>query len=237
MALHSFSTKPLYLQLRDELAKRIATGEWKPGTGIPNEKDLAREFGVSPGTIRKALSLMENKNLITRRQGRGTFVNDPASEKFAERFSNVCGTDGKPLAGRVETANLTEGKGTEAECLRLQLRDQDPVWRIRRTRFNKNQVFMHEQVCLPAELFPNMKDGSSESLGVLAQQNGLLLGGAQERISLGAAYHEAAEALDIAQGSPIMVLDRIVHTIDGRPVEWRIGQCRLAANYYLAHIG
>ena len=54
-----FSNRPLYLQLRDTLAQRIANGEWKPAAAIPNESDLAREFGVSAGTMRKALDLME----------------------------------------------------------------------------------------------------------------------------------------------------------------------------------
>ena len=50
-----FLNRPLYLQLRDALAERIAGGDWKPGNAIPNESDLAREFGVSTGTMRKAL--------------------------------------------------------------------------------------------------------------------------------------------------------------------------------------
>jgi len=66
-----FSTRPLYLQVRDALGERIAGGEWKPSTAIPNEGDLARQFGVSPGTMRKALDLLEAERLLTRRQGRG----------------------------------------------------------------------------------------------------------------------------------------------------------------------
>ena len=77
MASHSFSTKPLYLQLRDALSERVATGQWQPGACIPNEHELAREFNVSTGTMRKALGIMEDEHLIARRQGRGTFVNDP----------------------------------------------------------------------------------------------------------------------------------------------------------------
>jgi len=89
------------------MAERIATGKWKPGKSIPNEHDLAREFGVSAGIMRKALNIMADEHLITRRQGRGTFVNDPASDGRVNRFSNVCGSDGKPLIGRVETISLT----------------------------------------------------------------------------------------------------------------------------------
>ena len=98
-----FSTRPLYLQLRDALAERIAHGEWRPGTAIPNESDLAREFGVSSGTMRKALDLMEGEHLLTRRQGRGTFVNDQSSDEMAMRFNNVRSKDGQRVCGRVRT--------------------------------------------------------------------------------------------------------------------------------------
>ena len=74
-----FFTQPLYLQLRDALAERIARGEWKPGIAIPGEGDLARQLGVSKGTVRKSLDLLESEGLLSRRQGRGTFVIDPAS--------------------------------------------------------------------------------------------------------------------------------------------------------------
>src|SRR5262245_50810624 len=84
-----FSTKPLYIQVRDVLTERIATGEWKPSAAIPNEGDLAREFGVSSGTMRKALDMLEDEKLLTRRQGRGTFVNDQTLGDLAVRYSNI----------------------------------------------------------------------------------------------------------------------------------------------------
>jgi len=108
-----FSTRPLYLQLRDALAERIAHGEWKPGTAIPNESDLAREFGVSSGTMRKALDMMEAEHLLTRRQGRGTFVNDQSSDEMAMRFNNVRNREGQRVSGRVRTLETTEGKANE----------------------------------------------------------------------------------------------------------------------------
>ena len=76
---------------------------------------------------------------------------------------------------------------------------------------------MHERASLPADLFPN------------------LLGKAEERITIGAASQDVAAALRIPEDLPVMVLDRVVFTIDGRPVEWRVGQCRTATSY-VAHI-
>src|SRR5262245_22052084 len=97
-----FLTRPLYMQVRDALAERIATGHWRPGAAIANEGDLAREFGVSSGTMRKALDLLESEHLLTRRQGRGTFVNDQTSEELSVRYSNIRNREGQHIGGEVQ---------------------------------------------------------------------------------------------------------------------------------------
>jgi len=83
-----FSIEPLYVQVRNLLAQRLASGVWPPGSVLPNEMELARELGVSSGTVRKALDSLESDRLVVRRQGRGTFVVDQASGDVAARFSN-----------------------------------------------------------------------------------------------------------------------------------------------------
>lgn len=234
----SLSTRPLYLQLRDVLAERIATGEWKPGIAIPNETDLAREFGVSPGTMRKALGLLEGERLVNRQQGRGTFVNDQGSEALAIRFSNLRGADGVRIAGLVQHSQITEGRASELECQRLRLRAQEPVYRTRRLRLRGEQPFMVEETSLPAALFPGLaaKRDPSHRIAVLAQQYGMLLGKASERVAIDRASPGIAEALGIAPGTSLMLLDRVVETLDGRPVEWRLARCHLASDYYLAEM-
>jgi GntR family transcriptional regulator len=234
-----FANRPLYLQLRDALAERIAGGEWKPNAAIPNESDLAREFGVSAGTMRKALDLMEAERLLTRRQGRGTFVNDQSSDELAARFSNIRGADGKRLCGQVKSSQITEGPANEQECTRLRLRPDERVYRIHRVLQQKGQPFQVEDVTLPAALFPELEDKKvsvTERIIVLAQECGILLGRAEERVSLGAASAGVAQKLAIAPGSPLLVLDRIVLALDGRPIEWRMGWCHLDDRYYLAEM-
>ena len=71
MTVGRLSIRPLYLQLRDALLDRIVAGEWQAGTNMPNENQLAQEFGVSPGTVRKAIDLLERERVLMRRQGRG----------------------------------------------------------------------------------------------------------------------------------------------------------------------
>lgn len=232
-----FSTRPLYLQVRDALASRIAMGEWKPNAAIPNEGDLAREFGVSSGTMRKALDMMEGERLLTRRQGRGTFVNDQASDELAVRYSNIRTMDGERIAEEFNVLSMTQGSANAAECARLRLRPDDKVWRIQRIGLHKGEPFMVEDVVLPAVLFPDLDEQKDPSrIVVLAQQYRILLGKGDERVSLGTASPAIAEALKLTEGAPILVLDRLVYDLGGRAVEWRRGMGHFADKYYLAEI-
>ncbi len=232
----ALSTRPIYLQLRDVLRERIASGQWKPGLAIPNEGELAREFGVSPGTMRKALTMMEDERLVDRRQGRGTFVNDAGSETLAIRYSNIRDADGTRITGEIKSTPVTQGKADRLECDRLGLTPLDSVYRVRRVRLRDGQPFMVEDASMPAALFPGLAsgDGYPHRIAALAQQHGMLLGKAQERVSVGAAAAEIAEALGIAAAAPVLVLDRVTQTLEGRAVEWRMGQCHLAGTYYMA---
>jgi GntR family transcriptional regulator len=233
-----FSTRPLYLQVRDALASRIAGGEWKPNAAIPNEGDLAREFGVSSGTMRKALDLMEGERLLTRRQGRGTFVNDQASDELAVRYSNIRTVDGERITGEVNMLGMTQGSANATECARLRMRPDDRVWRIQRVRMHKGEPFMVEEVAMPVALFPGLDEQNdfSNRIVVLAQQYGILLGKGDERVSIGSASPAVAEALNLKASTPILVLDRVVQDLGGRPVEWRLGMGHFADKYYLAEI-
>ena len=238
MSSGRFSNRPLYLQLRDALAERIAGGQWKPGSAIPNENDLAREFNVSAGTMRKALDLMETERLLTRRQGRGTFVNDHASDELSARFSNLRASDGSRVCGEVKSAQIIEGTASQMECERLRLRPGDGVYRIHRILHNEGQIYLVEEASLPAELFPRLpqRRGVADRIIILAQEYGLLLGKAAERVCLGQASPSLAQTLGIAAGAPIMVLDRVVMALDGRPIEWRMGYCHLVDKYYMAEM-
>lgn len=65
---------PLYVQVSELLMQRILNGEWPPGASLPAEPDLCEEFGVARGTLRQALSKLENMGYVRRERGRGTFV-------------------------------------------------------------------------------------------------------------------------------------------------------------------
>lgn len=235
------NSEPLYVQLRTALARRIASGDWKPGETIPNELDLAKEYGLSAGTVRKALDWMEEAKLISRQQGRGTFVTDPASKESSRRFNRLRDAGGGIL--RLESALVSISSATADDRARTRLRLQpgQAVTKLGKLSSVQGQPVMFEEIAVPTELFPSISGASDlqppcYDLLELAQRNGILIGKGEERISIEAATPSMASQLGIEPGKQVLVLDRVVHTIEDRPAEWRMAWCNLGANHYLTEL-
>ena len=72
---------PAYIQVAAALRRRIETGKWQPSEKISTLEELEEEFQVARVTVRQAVDLLEREGLVTRQQGRGTFVKDTVSDK------------------------------------------------------------------------------------------------------------------------------------------------------------
>jgi GntR family transcriptional regulator len=68
------SPVPFYFQLAELLEQEITSGRWQSGARLPSEPDLCTHYGLSRTTIRQALARLEQRGLIERRKGQGTFV-------------------------------------------------------------------------------------------------------------------------------------------------------------------
>jgi GntR family transcriptional regulator len=233
-AATQFLIKPLYLQVRDAMIERIAKREWKPGGAIPNEGDLAREYRISTGTMRKALDLLEAGRVVTRQQGRGTYVNDQSSDALVSRFWRIDGVDKGSMAWDSKTIDIVEAQANDDERQQLRLGPHDRVYRVRGIYLNGEVPFLVEEASLPVALFPGLleRKHNPHRVAALAQEHGILLGKAQERLSISEAPASAAEALRVAPDTRVMRLDRIIRMLDGQPVEWRLAYCNLAGGYF-----
>lgn len=77
MLLKKTSPIPLYHQLIEEIRGNIQNGIWSPNSIIPSERELCEMYGLSRGTVKKALSNLVHARLIYQRPGKGTFVAEP----------------------------------------------------------------------------------------------------------------------------------------------------------------
>ena len=239
MTQRKFSVEPLYVQVRNLLAQRIADGVWPPGGMLPNEIELARELGVSSGTVRKALDTLESERLVVRRQGRGTSVVDQASGEVAARFSNIRDRSGARIISEAELIEQTAATANEVERQRLDLKADDPIVRTVRLRRYKGRPFMHEASVLAVGRFREMGEDEPGNyrISALAQRHGIHLGRAVEHVTVANPEAGVAKLLGVTPSTWLLKLDRIVHTSGDGPVEWRVGLCALDENVvYLAEM-
>jgi GntR family transcriptional regulator len=230
-----FTIRPLYLQVRDLLLERITQAIWRPGSALPSETDLAKELGVSSGTVRKALDTLEGERVVSRLQGKGTFVNDSSAQALAWRYDNIRDKDNQGIVGAVTATEASIAPASATEQQRLCLSDGDRVVRIRRVHMNGNRPYIYEEASLPERLFPDLisRVGFAQRIPDLAQQFGLVLGRGVEDVSVAVADEAVAGKLSIDVGTPLLRLDRVVFAIDGNAVEWRVALCHFKDERYL----
>lgn len=228
------AARPLYLQVRDVLVQRIVVGHWKPGATLPNETQLAQQLGISIGTVRKALDLMEVERIVTRRQGRGTFVNDYGAAETTFPFSMFHNPEGRRISGQKRGRSMARMPASAEEATRLGLRRGDEVIRVERLREHQGQIFMTEVCLLPAKFFQRFPDDfGSYRLSALAQLNSILVGRADERVDIVAANESDARDLDVAEGTPLLRLDRVIFSDHEDVLEWRVAHCCARNECYL----
>lgn len=235
----SLSRSALYLQIFDILVERIYSTAWGPGQSLPNEVELAREFNVSVGTIRKALDKLEADRVITRQHGKGSFVLDQNSEELAFRFSKIVDQNGQRVGDSQNTLLAQEiGQATPVERQCLALKGGNEIVRTRRLRHHHGRTTRYETTCLAmARLgITSLQQVGDYLIVPLAKQQGLHLARASEKLTIVLASDEVASLLKIEPGGMLLKLDRLIYALDGGPVEWRVSLCDLQNEYYVAEM-
>lgn len=239
LTVKALNPQPLYMQLRDVLLRRISSGEWSPGQSIPNEIELARQYGLSSGTVRKALDWLDHAKIIVRIQGRGTFIQDPSGKAFVSWYERLRNADGTPHSGEVGTAHVIEAEANAQECKRLNLKPGSLVRRTTRLHLLNGNPYMIETSVVASALFPLHPDAAraDHTLLELAKICGVMLGKGTEHISAENATEEMAALLACADRDALLRLDRTVFTINDQPAEWRLAYSRLSGQYYSTVVG
>jgi len=237
------SFRPLYLQIKDLLVKGLEDGEWRPGESIPSELVLAARFGVSQGTVRKAIDALAADNLVVRRQGKGTFVATHTEEAFSSfRFLRIQPDDGGGELPASRLLDVRRGKAGAEVARLLEIKPGDPLVVVRRVLDWGGRAVIVDDITLPAALFRGLTraklEGYAGSMyGFFETQFGVRMLNAQERIKAVPADAAAAASLGVAPGTPLLAVDRVAFTYGGRPVEYRRGLCATSAHHYFNALG
>jgi GntR family transcriptional repressor for pyruvate dehydrogenase complex len=91
MPIHSIEPRRLYRQIADQIRNLIQAGEYRPGSRLPPERDLARQLGVSRPSVREAVIALEVERLVEVRIGSGIYVLGQANGHSVEEVESASG--------------------------------------------------------------------------------------------------------------------------------------------------
>ena len=232
------SFQPLYLQVKGLLEQRLEAGEWRPAEPIPSEHDLARRFGVSQGTVRKAIEALAADNLVVRRQGKGTFVATHTEERASMfRFLRIRRNDGEDEYPASRLIDIRRAKAPAEVARLLELRTGDGVIVLRRVLDYSGAPVVLDEITLPAVLFKGLTKArflayQGPMYGLFESQFGVRCLRAEEKLRAVGADPTSARLLRVPTATPLLAVDRITYTYGDRPVEWRRGLCTTRGHHY-----
>lgn len=214
---------PAYLQIEDELGERIEAGDLTPGSRLPTERQLAETLGVSRMTARAALSRLEQRGLIVRRQGSGTFVAEPKLRQDASHlhgfFQETVGQGVFPTSTLIEQ---TERLATRHLVAVLRLRLGETVYKVVRLRSVRGQPVVLETSYFPTRVVPGLLDLDLETSSIyrlLERHYDARPVRALQSLEPVVARPADAELLQVQRGDPLMLVERTSWDATGRTVE------------------
>jgi len=237
------SFQPLYRQIRALLEKSLAVGEWRPSESIPSEASLAQRFGVSQGTVRKAIDALAADNLVVRRQGKGTFVATHTEERSSlVRFLRIRSNDGRDEHPASRLLDVRRGKASAEVARVIDVKPGDPVIVLRRVLEYSGEPVVFDEITLPGGLFRGLTRARVEAYhgsmySFFETEFDVRMLKAREKLRAIAADAAMARILRVSVGEPLLAVDRVTLTYGDRPVEWRRGLCATRHHHYLNELG
>jgi GntR family transcriptional regulator len=215
---------PLYHQLKDILKEKIESRDWVPGEKIPSENELIVQYDISRNTVKKALDDLVQEGLLNRIQGKGTFVSKPKLEQSLTgfySFSKVMKAQGlKPK----DIILSVEKKAAKLSVARqLQITEGDNVIELKRLRCANDEPIILETSYIPCDLVSDLSKENLEETSLydyMEQALGIYVTSAKEIFEPVLIRDYESHYLEVEEGFPALLLDRIAYNLEKRPVEF-----------------
>ncbi len=228
LPMHSPTFSPLYRQIKQLIMRSLESAEWGPGDIIPSESELAVRFSVSQGTVRKAIDEMAAENLLVRRQGKGTFVATHSDPRSFFRFLRLAPTEGELPPSQSIPIECWRAKAGADVARMLGLEPGASVIIVRRLLKFADEPVVFDEIYLPGELFQDltmdvMRASDKSFYSLFESRFGVRIIRADERLRAVTADRVSAELLQVEEGSPLLLVERVTFSYGDKPVEWRRG--------------
>lgn len=218
------AAEPLYIRTAEAIRRQLVECGLEPGSPIEPESILVRELGISRVTLRRAIDILVDDQLLVRRQGIGTFL---APQRITYPLVGLHSTRDLARAHgvelRVEILKRVVGTASAEERANLRLGPGARVVRFVRRDFHRSRPICVAACSLPARYADCLTAEAlraSSSYELIERAHGLRLTSARQVMRAEPATRRNAELLGCRPGRPLFVLERLTLDRDAEPVEW-----------------
>lgn len=215
--------KPMYRQIADALREKITAGELKPGDALPTESSLQETFSVSRVTVRQALKLLTEEQIIESIQGSGSYVKE---ERVNYDIYQLTGFYEKLVDRNVDTHSDVKTfeviKADVKLAETLNIRPDDKVWHVKRVRFIKQKPVNLEETWMPLAMFADLTWEVMENskYHYIEQVKKMVIDRSEQELVPIMPSQEAIDALALDPAKPILEKVSRGFLKDGRVFEY-----------------
>ncbi|MEZ9564407.1 GntR family transcriptional regulator [Vibrio artabrorum] len=222
--------KPRYLQIADTLREKIKSGELPVGSILPTESELQTKFDVSRVTIRKAMQLLVENDLLYRQRGSGTYVKAPRAQHNVLQltgFVEEVSAQGKTPSSKIITFELLDCTQPIAKKLNLEVGSE--VYSIRRLRLINDEPEVLEHTYLPVALFPDLsiKAMRSSKYDYIEKTKNLKIKLSRQSMMPEIVQDSIAKELNMKSGEAVIRVDSVGELNDDQVFEYTIHYFRV----------
>ncbi|GHH58909.1 GntR family transcriptional regulator [Lentzea cavernae] len=222
-----------YRDIANDLRRQIDSGELPPGSKVPGENDLTSQYGVEQPTARRALDVLKNEGLIVAKRGSGTFVREfkPIRRVSPDRLqAGTSWGSGRPIwTADVGTRPRTEGVTVDVELPAAQVAEvlnldggSHVVVRRRTYVVDDKPVQLatsyYSEALVAGSAITQINTGDGGAYARL-KELGYEPVRFREELRVRMPRDAERETLDLAQGTPVILIVRTAYTADDQPVE------------------
>lgn len=217
------SPVPLHTQIRELLRRKILDGTYSPHSQMPSESQMMHSFGVSRITIRQALGDLQKEGLIFKVMGKGSFVAKPKAFQSLSRlqgFGEAMSPSGYETYSLLLSAREVEASVIVAQ--RFSIKPETPVFEIQRLRYLNREPISVDVSYFPLDIGRRLvqEDLAARDIFIILENDfGLNLTHADLQIEAICADESLARQMDIAEGSPLLRMERMTFAGDS-PVDF-----------------
>lgn len=209
---------PLYLQLIENIIKKIEHGDYKEDEKLPSEREFCDIYSLSRITVRNALQTLEQEGYIYKLHGKGTFV---APKTYKQKLVKVYSfTEEMKKLGKTPQTDVLSFDIISVDKMLSQKMTLDldqKVYRIKRLRLADNVPFIYETSYLPIGIFPHLTKQDLEKqpmYSIFMKHYNIGVSKATEQFSVTSLRDEEAYYLKSEAEKPAMLLKRLAYHED-----------------------